>query len=170
MHAGTLADTEELLPTLRPRWLAAAWKVIVVVDVGVLVWGIMATLDPSVLTAGFETYTGGTWDAFATREGEVAEFVLAGFRLVGALNVAVALTLIAIAALAFPHGRRWAWWALLIGNTFAIAPPIIYDRFVGYIGPFEALEYVGLLLTYAALGAAAPVLRGRPSVPGRVSG
>ncbi len=159
----TTQNGSQPLATDTPRWLGLAWKVIVVVGVGILAWGIMAAANPSVLTAGFETYTDRTWAAFAAGDGQAADFVLAGFRLVGALNVAVALALIAIAATAFRRGEAWAWGTLLVGTTLAIGSPIIYDQYVGYVGAFEALEYVGLLATYVALAATAPILRGQPS-------
>jgi hypothetical protein len=76
-------------------------------------------------------------------------FVL--FRVYGAYNAAVGLLTIAIAWTAFRRGERWAWWALLVGNTLAYGGAMTYDRVVGAIGPFELLEYVGLAAIYAAL-------------------
>jgi len=50
----------------------------------------------------------------------------------------------AIAVTAFRRGDRWAWWALLVGNTIALVSAIRYDWSVNAIGPFELTEYIGL--------------------------
>ena len=57
------------------------------------------------LTAGFETYPGMSWSSFAADNASAAEFILMGFRLVGALNVALGLLLLAIALTAYRHPR-----------------------------------------------------------------
>jgi hypothetical protein len=48
-------------------------------------------------------------------------------------------------------------------NTIAFGAAMTYDRIVRAIGPFEALEYVGLAGIYAALGLTAPFVAPRPS-------
>ncbi len=55
--------------------------------------------------------------------------------------------------------ERWAWWALLIGNTLGFGAPMTYDRLVRAIGPFEMSEYLGIGLVYLALAVTAPSLR-----------
>jgi hypothetical protein len=62
-----------------------------------------------------------------------------------------------IAATAFRRGERWAWWALLVGNTVALGSAITYDRTVNAIGPFELTEYLGLALVWGALIVTAPL-------------
>ena len=62
---------------------------------------------------------------------------------------------------AFRRGERWAWWALLVGNTAALIAAMTYDRTVNAIGPFEVSEYVGLAMVWTALAVTAR-LRGRP--------
>lgn len=155
----TTPNGKQPLATATPRWLGLAWKAIAVAGLGILVYGVSASLDPNVLTAGFETYTDATWDGFAASNGQAADFILMGFRLLGVFNFAMGFTLIAITVMAFRHAERWAWWALLVGNTLAIGGPIVYDQAVGYIGPYEVLEYVGLFLVYVALAATASMLR-----------
>ncbi len=145
-----------------PARLRHAWKVIATVDVGIVVYGLMAAWNPSVLTAGFETYTGTVWAEFAAREELAADFIVHGFRLLGIFNVAIGLTLVIVAATAFRHAQWWSWSVLLIGNTLAFGGPIVYDQVVGAIGVFEILEYVGLFAVYAALAATAPLLRDQP--------
>lgn len=156
----THSYTEHTETAAQPRRLGLAWKTILVVEIGILVWGIMALINPNVLTEGYETFTDRSWEAFANADPEAADFVLAGFRLVGLFNFAVAATLMAVAAMAFRNGQPWAWWTLLAGSTMAISGPIIYDQYVGYIGPYEVLEYVGLLATYVALYATRQIVWG----------
>jgi hypothetical protein len=62
----------------------------------------------------------------------------------------------AIAVTAFRRGERWAWWALLVGNTVALLSAITYDMTVHAIGPFELTEYLGLALVWGALAVTAP--------------
>ncbi len=154
----------------QPPRLGLAWKTILVVEIGILVWGVMALLNPKVLSEGYETFTNRSWETFAAADPKAADFTLAGFRLVGLFNVAVAITLMAVVVMAFRRARAWSWWTLLAGNTMAISGPIIYDQYVGYIGPYEVLEYVGLLATYVALLATSSMLRRSPRPTGQSLG
>jgi len=78
----------------------------------------------------------------------------------GIYIVAFGLLAVVIAATAFRRGDRWAWWALLVGNTIAFVSAMTYDRIVGAIGPFEWSEYLGLAVIYASLAVTAPTLTG----------
>jgi len=81
----------------------------------------------------------------------------------GIYNVLFGLMGSAIAVTAFRRGERWAWWALLVGNTVGLVSAITYDKMVHAIGPFELTEYVGLALVWGALAVTAPFLAaGRP--------
>jgi hypothetical protein len=64
----------------------------------------------------------------------------------------------AIAVTAFRRGDRWAWWALLLGNTIALVSAMRYDWIVNAIGPFELTEYLGLAAVCGALAVTAPFL------------
>jgi hypothetical protein len=83
----------------------------------------------------------------------------------GIYIVAFGLLAVAIAATAFRSGDRWAWWALLVGNTIAFVSAMTYDRIVGAIGPFEWSEYLGLAVIYGSLAVTAPFRAGTPAVP-----
>jgi hypothetical protein len=147
-----------LTPMARVRQFA--WLGIVVADAGLLLWGAMAALAPgcpgACMTTGYETFTGLAWSDLMTGAASIASFVLLLFRVFGAYNVAFGLLGIAVAATAFRRGEAWAWWALLVANTIAYGSAMTYDRMVGFIGPFEMLEYVCLAAVYAAAAAAAP--------------
>jgi hypothetical protein len=82
----------------------------------------------------------------------------------GIYIVAFGLLAVAIAATAFRRGDRWAWWALLVGNTVAFASAMTYDRIVGAIGPFEWSEYLGLAVIYGSLAVTVPALTGARAV------
>jgi len=66
------------------------------------------------------------------------------------------LMAVAITVTAFRRGERWAWWALLVGNTIAFVAAMTYDRTVNAIGPFELTEYLGLALVWFALAITVP--------------
>jgi hypothetical protein len=143
------------------------WLLVVAADAGILLWGAMAALTPEhllgpggapILPAGYEGFSGSAWTDLAPAARGFMETL---FRVYGAFNVAFGLLAIAIAATAFRHGERWAWWALLVSNTIAFGAAMTYDRTVHAIGPFELSEYLGLAVVYAALAVNARVIRPR---------
>jgi hypothetical protein len=145
----------------------SAWILILLADAGLFAWGAMAALAPDhllgpdstpILMAGYERYTGASWATLASTSPMTRAFITVLFRLYGAFNVAVGLLAMAISANAFRRGERWAWWALLVGNTIAYIAAMTYDRIVNAIGPFEMLEYVGIASVYAALAVTAPAM------------
>jgi hypothetical protein len=149
-----------------------AWLVMLIADAGLLAWGAMAALAPDyllgpgskpILAAGYEGFTGQSWQAFAAASPTAATFMGVLFRVYGAYIVAFGLLAIAVAATAFRDGDAWAWWGLLVGNTIAFVSAMAYDWTVGAIGPFELSEYLGLVLIWGALAVTAPFgAMGRP--------
>jgi hypothetical protein len=142
------------------RWRHVAWLVILVADVGLLLWGAGAALIPTrlmgpggtaILPAGYEGYTNGSWQQLVSTSGDTAGYIMLIFRMYGIYIVAFSVLAIAIAANSFRFGERWAWWALLVGNTIAWVSAMTYDRIVGAIGPFEWSEYLGLAIIYVSL-------------------
>jgi len=162
MNDSRKIQTRAMAITLRRR---VAWILILIADVGLLAWGAMAALVPQqllgpgskpILTAGYEGFTNYSWSELADKFPKATEYITLLFRLFGVCNVTFSLMAIAITATAFRRGERWAWWALLIGNTIAYGAPMTYDRIVGAIGPFEIMEYVGIGVVYVALAITAP--------------
>jgi hypothetical protein len=142
-----------------------AWIVILVVDVGCLAWGAAAAASPdhllgpggkAILPAGYEGYSGGSWSELAAGSPLIAGYMRLLFRMYGIYNVLFGLMGSIVAATAFRRGARWAWWALLVGNTVALVSAMTYDRTVNAIGPFELTEYLGLALVWGALAVTAP--------------
>ena len=155
------------------RWPRLAPALIVVADAGLLAWGAMAALAPEhllgpgstpILAAGYENFTGRSWSQLASTSPDTQRFITVLFRLYGVFNVAVGVLAIAIAITAFRRGERWAWWALLAGNTIAYGAAMSYDRIVNAIGPFEILEYVAIAGVYVALAVTAPFGANRPVI------
>ena len=143
----------------------SAWMVIVVADIGLLAWTAMAAFAPErligpgsapILPAGYEGFTGASWDALATFSPRATEFATLLFRMYGLYGVAFSLLAIAIAVNAFRRGESWAWWALLVGNTITYVGAMTYDQIVSAVGPFELTEYLGLALVYGFLAITAP--------------
>jgi hypothetical protein len=151
------------------RWRRLAWLVLLIADAGLAAWGLGAAAIPghlpgpggaAILPAGYEGYTGGSWDQLVAMSPKTAGYITLVFRMYGIYIVAFSLLAVAIAATAFRRGDRWAWWALLIGNSIAYISAMAYDRIVGAIGPFEWSEYLGLALVYVSLAVTAPFLAG----------
>ena len=154
------------------RLQRVAWLVMVIADAGLLAWGAMAALAPDyllgpgskpILAAGYEGFTERPWQELMTMSPAAAAFMRVLFRVYGAYVVAFGLLATAVAATAFRRGDRWAWWALLVGNTIAFGAAMKYDWTVHAIGPFELTEYLGLALVWGALAVTAPFrAAGRP--------
>jgi len=143
---------------------------ILIVDVGFVAWGAMAAALPDhllgpggtpILPAGYEGFTGSSWSELVSTSPMTAKYIGVLFRTYGVFNVVFGLMAVAIAVTAFRSGDRWAWWALLVGNTIALVSAMTYDRTVNAIGPFELSEYLGLALVYGALAVTAPFLPAR---------
>ena len=148
-------------------WRRVAWLLILLADVGLLLWGAMAALAPEhllgpggvpILSAEYEGFTGHPWPEVVSTSPLTAGFITLLFRMYGTYGVAFSLVAIAITITAFRRGDSWAWWALLIGNTLTYIPAMVYDRAVRAIGPFEMTEYLGLGAVYLALVVTAPFL------------
>jgi hypothetical protein len=151
-----------------------AWILILIVDVGFIAWGGMAALMPvglpgpggkAILPAGYEGYSGGDWSELLLTSPMTARYIIVLFRMYGIFNMIFGLMGSAIAVTAFRRGDRWAWWALLAGNTVALMSAMRYDWIVNAIGPFELTEYLGLAMIYGALAVTLPFrAAGRPVV------
>jgi hypothetical protein len=149
------------------RWRPAAWILILIVDVALIAWGAMAAVLPDylrgpggqpILPAGYEGFTGLSWQTLAATSPMTADYIGVLFRMYGVFNVAFGMMTMAIAVTAFRRGDRWAWWTLLVGHSLALIAAMTYDRVVNAIGPFELSEYLGLVLVYAALAITSPRL------------
>ena len=147
------------------RWRRVAWLVILIGDVGLLAWCVMAAVAPEhlvgpgsrpILAAGYEGFSGGSWQHLVATSSRAAEYMTLLFRMYGIYGMGLSLLAIAIAANGFRRGERWAWWALLVGNTIGYGAAMAYDQVVKAVGPFELTEYLGLALIYGSLAVTAP--------------
>ncbi|HEX9075895.1 MAG TPA: hypothetical protein VF932_08950 [Anaerolineae bacterium] len=153
--------------TTMKTWRRVAWILILIVDVGYIAWGAGAAASPdhllgpggkAILQAGYEGYSGGSWSELAGAFPLIAGYMAVLYRMYGVYNVLFGLMTSAIAVTAFRRGDRWAWWALLVGNTVALVSAMTYDKVVNAIGPFELTEYLGLAIVWGALAVTAPFL------------
>ena len=151
-----------------------AWVLILIVDVAYIAWGAGAAAAPehllgpggkTILPAGYEGYAGGSWSELASTSPLIAGYMRLLFRMYGIYNILFGLMGSAIAVTAFRRGERWAWWALLVGNTVALVSAMTYDKMVNAIGPFEILEYLGLVMVWAALAITAPFRAAAQRIP-----
>jgi hypothetical protein len=146
-----------------------AWILVFIVDAGFIAWGAMAAAWPdhllgpggtSIVAAGYEGFSKGSWSALASTSPMAAKYIMILYRMYGVYNVAFGVMGVAIALKAFRQGERWAWWALLVGNTITLVSAMRYDWIVHAIGPFELSEYLGLAMVYAALAITVPFRAG----------
>lgn len=144
-----------------------AWIIILIADAGFIAWGAMAALatehltgpgSKPILVAEYENFTGLSWTQLKNLSPKIADFITILFRMYGAFNVVFGLLTVAITICAFRRGERWAWWALLIGNTIAFGSAMTFDRVVKAIGLFEMSEYLGIVMIYVALAITARFL------------
>src|SRR5690349_12855 len=151
--------------TMTKSWRRLAWILMLIADVGLLAWGATAAVAPEhllgpnsapILNAEYEGFTGNSWSQLAGTSPITIKFMTLVFRMYGIYGVAFSLMAIAIAVTAFRRGDRWAWWALLIGNTLTYVSAMRYDWTVKAIGPFEVTEYLGLAAVYLALAVTVP--------------
>ena len=150
-----------------------AWILIFIVDVGFIAWGTGAAvfldklLGPggkTILPAGYEGFSKGSGSDLVETAPMAARYMDVLYRTYGWYNVAFGVITTIIAVTAFRRGDRWAWWALLLGNTITLVSAIVYDKRVNAIGPFELTEYLGLAMVWVALAMTAPFLGpGRPA-------
>ena len=142
-----------------------ALVLILVVDLAYILWGAGAAASPDhllgpggkgILPAAYEGYSGGSWAELAGASPLIAGYMRVLYRMYGIYCVLFGLLASAIAVTAFRRGERWAWWALLVGNTIALVSAITMDKMVNAIGPFEMTEYAGLVLVWGALAVTAP--------------
>jgi hypothetical protein len=144
-----------------------ALSLILVVDVGYVVWGTGAAIAPeglpgpegmAILPAAYHGFTGGSWSALVSDSPMTARYVVLMYRMYGIYCALFGVLTAAIAITAFRRGEPWAWWTLLIGNTVALVAAMRMDWLSRAIGPFELTEYLGLALVLGALAATAPFL------------
>ena len=147
------------------RLQRVAWILILIVDVGYVAWGAGAAVSPdrllgpggtAILPAGFEGYSGASWSDVSGGSPRIAGYMTLLFRMYGLYCVLFGFMGGVVAVTAFRRGERWAWWALLVGNTVALVSAMTYDMTVSAIGPFELTEYLGLALVWGALAVTAP--------------
>jgi len=143
----------------------AAWILLFIVDAGFVAWGAAAAalLDrlpgpggKPIMIAGYEGFSRLAWADLVHTSPQAARYMNVLYRTYGMYNVAFGVVAVAIILTAFRRGDRWAWWALLAGNTITLVSAITYDRLVNAIGPFEMSEYLGLALVYVALALTSP--------------
>ncbi len=155
----------EARTTATNRSRRVAWVLILIVDLGFVVWGAMAAASPehllgpggkAILPAGYEGFSAASWPALARTSPTTAAYMVVLYRMYGIYNVAFGLMASAITVWAYRRGERWAWWALLAGNTITLVSAMTYDRTVNAIGPFELSEYLGLVLVWGALVVTTP--------------
>jgi len=158
--------------TAMNSWRQFAWILILLADIGLLAWAGMAAIAPEhllgpnsmpILKAEYEGFTGYSWSELITTAPKTADLLTLIFRMYGIYGIAFSLMGIAISVTAFRQGDRWAWWALLIGNTITYVSAMTFDQIARAVGPFELTEYLGLAAVFFALAVTVPWKESVPS-------
>src|SRR5436309_5369495 len=111
------------------RLQRVAWILSLSFDVGDIAGGAGAAASPdhllgpggkAILPAGYEGYSGRSWSELVGSSPLIAGYMAVLYRMYGVYNVLFGLMSGAIAVTAFRRGERWAWWALLVGNTIGL--------------------------------------------------
>jgi hypothetical protein len=89
--------------------------------------GLPGPAGKAILPAGYEGYSGEAWSELLHTSPMTAKGMIVLFRMYGIYCVLFGLLGSTIAVTAFRRGDRWAWWALLVGNTIALVSAMRYD-------------------------------------------
>jgi hypothetical protein len=147
---------------LESRSVSIAWKLMMVPNIIVLVFGLVFTFIPDVmLSPGFDLFTGQTWSNFVSTSPEIADlFMLTAGRMFGVHILVMTIFALAITYYGFRKGERWSWYVLLGGYSLGL----IFDAVaVSIIGQMEvvAVNLIMLLINYIALGIYAKDILGK---------
>jgi hypothetical protein len=148
---GNKGDEEDL----ESRSVRIAWKVTMIPNLTVLLFGLLLALIPdAVLGEGFQLFAGQSWSALLSASPKTAEYISLFGRMFGAHMIALAVLIIAITLRSFRRGENWSWYTLLISNTLGWGSAIAFELTAGEIS-IVAIEIVMILLVYIALGISA---------------
>ncbi len=149
---------------MKSRSVSIAWKIMLVPNFAVLLFGLVFTFIPDVmLSSGFESFTGQSWSAFVSASPKTADWILltAG-RMFGVHILVIAILLFAITLTSFRRGERWSWYALLISSSLGMILDIVAVYIMGLM-PIVAIDIGVLLLVYIASGISAKDILGKKS-------
>jgi hypothetical protein len=141
---------------MESRSVSIAWKIMMITNAVLLVFGLAFTFIPDVIYApGFDMYTGQNWNSFVSSNSSVADLILltAG-RMFGVHILVLTILSFAVTVYGFRKGERWSWYTLLIAYTLGL----VFDSIaVSIIGQMEvvAVDIIVLLIAYTALGISA---------------
>jgi hypothetical protein len=145
---------------MKSRFLSAAWIIMLVTGIVMLLFGFIFTLVPDFMnTMGYESYTGQSWSAFLSATPKTVDFLLltAG-TMFGLHLVVMAVLFIAITVTSFRTGHKWAWYALLIASTVGWLSDAVAVYVMGVV-QVAIGNLVFLSLAYIALAISAkPIL------------
>jgi len=113
--------------------LKVGWVLLFIVGLYMVYMGVMmvfATQDMHV--PSFEAFTGKAWTDLATEYPKVAEMVIMDTRLMGAILLASAISVLFIVWNGYRKGHKWSWYALLFGNALGWGSSLVYHIVIGY--------------------------------------
>ncbi len=138
------------------RSLSAAWIILLVTGIVILLFGFIFTLVPDFMNImGYEAYTGTSWNSFTAATPQTADFLLltAG-TMFGIHLLVMGFLFISITVMAFKSGQRWAWYTLFIASTIGWVSDAVAVYSMGVV-QVAIGNIVFLSLAYIALGISA---------------
>ncbi len=146
---------------MESRSVSIAWKIIMVPNLAVLLFGVLLVLIPdALLSEGFQLFVGQSWSALLLASPKTAEYISVFGRMFGSHMIAIAVLIIAITLKSFRRGESWSWHTFLIGNTLGWGSAIAFDLTMGEMS-IVGIEIVMILLVYIALGISARDILGK---------
>jgi hypothetical protein len=89
--------------------VSIAWKIILIADLGVSLYGLLLALNPDdFLANGFQSVTGESWSALHSDSPETVEYISLLGRTLGGFNVAFGALAIFIVLKGFRKGEVWS--------------------------------------------------------------
>jgi len=113
--------------------LKVGWVLLFIVGLYMVYLGVMmvfATQDMYV--PSFEAFTAEAWTDLATEYPKVAEMVIMDTRLMGAILLASAISVLFIVWNSYRKGHKWSWYALFFGNAVGWGSSLVYHIVIGY--------------------------------------
>ncbi len=130
-----------------------AWILLVPIVLIVFMFGLMFLVIGSPTLGEVQDLTGMTWNQIVSKNPGIANLITLRSRIEGLAEVTFGILGMAVAAIPYRKGERWAWFVSWLWPVFLIGDTAL-DAVAGEVGflfvpiPFITLTVLGLVLPY----------------------